>query len=183
MTKFDPSNWSGDRETLPFEELLEDDNLCGETFASKHEALTAGYWHGARREAGVPRNARRLGEEQQSAALDLLGALPWGDLRCGMDTLEQAVRLGLAEPQTEFALWMEEGEIRFGDEFDLTPAELESLTEEWRMAYVARLLRTIALMIGMPTEFASGASVPGERPRTIMGVMRSLDIAVGAPMG
>ena len=45
-----------------------------------------------------------------------------------------------------FLLWEADdaGEQRFGDEFTLTAQQVADLEPEWRLAYVARLIRSIA---------------------------------------
>lgn len=52
-------------------------------------------------------------------------------------------------------LWEEEGELRFGDEFELSAEQVAELDDEWRLAYIARLLHSAALTYGV------SPSVPG----------------------
>lgn len=47
------------------------------------------------------------------------------------------------------------GERRFGDEFGVTPERFANLDADWRRAYIARLLPTIALGRGTEAEFGT----------------------------
>jgi hypothetical protein len=80
--------------------------------------------------------------EQQ--AIDLLEDLPWGDVEQEIYGLEVALSLALEATGAAIQLWEEEGEQRFGDEFALSADEVASLDEDWRLAYIARLLYTAA---------------------------------------
>src|SRR5436853_575689 len=80
--------------------------------------------------------------EHQRAVLDLVKGLPWADVDGAICDMESALRLALEA----FVTWEEAAENQgFEDEFSLTPSQVRDLSPEWRLAYVARLLRTLAL--------------------------------------
>ena len=59
----------------------------------------------------------------------------------------------------DFRRWEHDAEsFGFADEFSLTPETVAELSPEWRLAYAARLLRSLALSYGMSTEFDLPAS-------------------------
>jgi hypothetical protein len=51
----------------------------------------------------------------------------------------------------EFPLWEAEGEERYVDEFGVSGEDVAEMTTEWRLAYVGRLVRTLALCYGVST--------------------------------
>ena len=84
--------------------------------------------------------------------------IAWADVLAAIDTVDEALRLALEATTEGFSLWQIEGagETNFGDEFSLSPSQVAALTAEWRLAYVGRLLRTIAVSYGLQTEFGGG---------------------------
>lgn len=97
-----------------------------------------------------------LNDKQQAHVLALVDGMAWGDLGPAVTTLERELRLMLEATRDWFPLWMSEGEDRFGDEFSLTPAQVTVLSGEWRLAYVARLLVSMALTYGVSTGIWDG---------------------------
>lgn len=58
--------------------------------------------------------------------------------------------------------WEAEGEERFGDEFELSSEQVASLDDEWRLAYIARLLHTAALAYGVFPGASPGRASGGD---------------------
>ena len=54
------------------------------------------------------------------------------------------------------------GEERFGDEFTLSADRVASLDDEWRLAYIARLLHSAAYLYGVSPHASPGRSADGE---------------------
>ena len=75
----------------------------------------------------------------------------WGDLEQALYGLEAALALALEATGHAIQLWEGEdgGEERFGDEFALSAGQVDSLDDEWRLAYIARLLYTAAETYGV----------------------------------
>jgi hypothetical protein len=92
----------------------------------------------------------QFNEKQQVQALALIENITWGDMEGTIPSLEEALRFALEATQDWFALWEEQGEDRFGDEFSLVPEQVTELSDQWRQAYVARLLTSIALFYDIP---------------------------------
>ena len=122
-----------------------------------------------------------LGQEQQQHALALLNSLPWGDVDGAIRAFEHALRVALEATANDFQCWEERAFGQgFDDEFSLTSEQVESLSDQWRAAYVARLLRNMALLYGVRTEFGPGPLGEPQLSRdSIGGVVRALnDMAV-----
>jgi hypothetical protein len=64
--------------------------------------------------------------------------------------------LALEATSDAFYAWEQADGPGVLDEFSLSQDQVACLTSEERLAYVARLLRTFALMYGVSTEFSSG---------------------------
>jgi hypothetical protein len=104
---------------------------------------------------------------QQEAALIVIEQRAWGDMDNAIRDTETALRLAMDATRAEFLRWEEELGPEFeregiGDEF-LVPAErVEEMSDGDKLAYVARLLRTLAISYGVDPGF--GYLVPGESP-------------------
>ena len=96
---------------------------------------------------------------QRQQALRLLESLAWGDMETAIHGLETALALAYEATGDAINLWEEAGEARFGDEFDLSAKQAAELTDEWRLAYVARLLATALQAYGV-----SPGTSPGRPP-------------------
>ena len=92
---------------------------------------------------------RQFSDSQRAAAIDLLESLAWGSVEWAIYDLEAALALAIEAAGGALRLWEEEGEERFGDELRLSVEQVASLDEEWRLAYIARLLDTAALAYGV----------------------------------
>lgn len=117
-----------------------------------------------------------MNEQQQQEALSLLTGLPWGDFDDAIREMEGCLRLALEATVAAFWMWEEEvEEIRFEDEFSLTPSQVDQLSPEWRLAYVARLLRSLALFYGVGTELGGGPPVGEACPDSPAAISRDLN--------
>lgn len=95
-------------------------------------------------------NSAQFDETQREQALALLEELPWGDLEQELYGLEVALALALEATGDAIQQWEdEEGEERFGDEFSLSAERVDSLDDDWRLAYIARLLHTAVQAYGV----------------------------------
>jgi hypothetical protein len=77
--------------------------------------------------------------------------------------MEAALRRAMEATRDALALWeaRAEDDLGFEDEFDLTADQVAELSDEWRLAYVARLLETLALAYGVnPDTFENKESCP-----------------------
>jgi hypothetical protein len=141
-------------------------------------------------EAACPQRARRdmtvdewqLTAEQRARALALIESLPWGDIDGHLVAMEEALRVAMDATAVDFELWEREGELRFVDEFSVTPDELEEMTDEWKLALVARLLRTVAMMYGVTTDYVPGQPNVGQEDwYTPAALLRGLNDIVEFP--
>jgi hypothetical protein len=102
---------------------------------------------------------QQFSDEQRERASALIESMAWGDLDGSITDMEAALRLAMEATRGDFQRWEQHAEsFGFADEFSLTPESVAELSPEWRLAYVARLLRTIALSYGVNTEFGLPAS-------------------------
>ena len=83
-------------------------------------------------------------EPQRAQVMALLETLPWGDVEREIGGLEVVLALAIEATGDAIQLWEEEGEECFGDEFELSADQVAALDDEWRLAYIARLLHTAA---------------------------------------
>lgn len=92
---------------------------------------------------------------QRARVLEIAETTPWGDIVNGVKDVELALRLALEATREEFLLWERElADARFVDEFSVAPHDVSAMPFVWRVAYVARLLRSAALAYGLYTEFS-----------------------------
>jgi hypothetical protein len=125
----------------------------------------------------------QLTAEERAPALALLESLPWGDIDGHLVAMELVLRVALDLTAVDFELWEREGEVRFGDEFSVTVDELEELPDEWKLALVARLLRTFAMMYGVSTDYVAGETNVGqETANTPAALLRGLNDIVQLPL-
>ena len=105
---------------------------------------------------------RQFDDRARARVISELKAVAWGDVESTTDALERALELALQATIDDFLRWENEG-LRRGldDEFGLSPDDVAQLSPEWKAAYVARLLRTIALMYGVETEFGAAGGTRG----------------------
>ena len=117
-----------------------------------------------------------MNAEQQAEVIDLVSEQPWDDIDAAIRDMETALRLALAATGEAFLIWEERADnAGFQDEFSLTPDQLEDLSLEWRLAYIARLLRSLALSYGISAEFGGGRLVGEERSATPAAILRRLN--------
>lgn len=108
-------------------------------------------------------SAAQFDDIQRAQAIALLEELPWGDLEQELYGLEAALALALEAVGHAIELWErdDEGEERFGDEFALSAEQAASLDDDWRLAYVSRLLYTAAMAYGVSPPGSPGRSADG----------------------
>jgi hypothetical protein len=104
----------------------------------------------------------QLTPEQRERALALIEQMTWGDMDGYIRDLEAALRLALEATTEDFRRWEDhigpELERDGYNEFCLPPDTVEAFafSDEDKLAYIARLLRSLALSYGVGTEFGAG---------------------------
>ena len=93
----------------------------------------------------------QLDRRHRLEAIDLIDAVPWGDMDGHIRCMEAALARALAATAEEFPLWEAEGEDHYVDEFSLGGEDVAEMSLEWRLAYVGRLVRSLALCYGVST--------------------------------
>lgn len=113
----------------------------------------------------------------QAAVVAALERRAWGDMALAIRALDKALRLALAASRSEFLDWQDRLEIEHEDEFSVPVEAIASMDARDRLAYLARLLRTVALMWGAETEFSMPAKPAYDE---LGGLLRELvDISTG----
>jgi hypothetical protein len=125
-------------------------------------------------------------EVQQRRTVELVEhTLATDDIESRLSDIAEALRLALEATRESYVQWHEQVETTcFSDEFALSRRQVEYLSPEWRLAYVARLIHTMALAYGVSTADSWGARGPGyPQPAgspSIAGLVKGLvDIAEG----
>jgi hypothetical protein len=186
---FDPDAWEGDLEELiGHEDLLANssEDLCDKVFASKREAFSTGLFLASQPTFGLDADPGSPFDQQaRRESLAAIEHVPWGNIINAVDSMNESLRRAMEATTDAFWMWEtgDAGERRFGDEFSLTSHEVDNLTPEWRIAYVARLIRSLEVCWGVSTEFGGGAlgapsedrSYPGWLIRALVAILyRSL---------
>lgn len=107
-----------------------------------------------------------------------MDSTPWGDVHGFALTLEQSLALAIQATGDDFWLWEREAERNgLRDEFSVSAGTVELMSDRWRLAYVARLIRTAAMTVGVPTEFSGDGALAPERA-SLGGLLRELESLV-----
>jgi hypothetical protein len=91
-----------------------------------------------------------MNNEQQARVAEFISQLPWGDFDGAICDVQLSLRLLLEATREALLMWEAEAEERgYEDEFSLTTDDVRNLTDEWRLAYVGRLIKSLALVYGL----------------------------------
>lgn len=97
----------------------------------------------------------KMTNHQKIEVMRALEAAPLADIETSLVGVEVVLELALQVTHDDFLRWEDEGAVLgYGDELALDTLEVAAMPTEWRLAYVARLLRTLALDLGIGTEFS-----------------------------
>jgi hypothetical protein len=103
---------------------------------------------------------------QRDEAIALLEHMTWGDMDCYICTLENALQRALKATAVDFQRWEDEVELTMEfegwDEFTVPETRVEEMSLEEKLAYVARLLRSLALSYGVGAGFGRRGEFLGE---------------------
>ncbi len=85
--------------------------------------------------------------------------------------IEQLLWSAIDATDVGYRLWEAEGEERFGDDLLMIPAEeVDGMDDEWKLAYVGHLLRSLAILYGVN----DGRTLEA-RPGSIAELLRKLN--------
>jgi hypothetical protein len=108
----------------------------------------------------------QFGPDQQARAVALIHRMAWGDMDYAIRDVETVLGLAMEATRAEFLRWEHElgplFEAEGYDEFSVPATQVEEMSDGDKLAYVARLLRTLALSYGVDAGF--GYLVAGESP-------------------
>jgi hypothetical protein len=103
-----------------------------------------------------------LNWDQRHRVLHLIDGIAWGDMDRSICALEATLGLALKVTVDDLAHWEEELEPRLNangiqDEFSVPAEAVEAMSTEERLAYVARLIKTVGLVYGLYGGFSARA--------------------------
>jgi hypothetical protein len=125
---------------------------------------------------GEPPGGETMSVEQQVRVVGLVSNLAWGSLDDELRDMELALRLALEATQEAFWMWEESAvDEGFEDDFGLTTDQVRDLSPDWRLAYVACLLRSLGLAYGVGTELGGGPLVGEASSGTLAMLLRGLN--------
>ena len=93
--------------------------------------------------------------------------------------VDESLLRAMQATSSDFEHWeLHSEEMGFEDEFSLTSDDVANMADEWKLAYIARLLRSLALAFGVGTEFGDRVLVAEHYPSSPAALLRGLnDIA------
>ena len=127
---------------------------------------------------------RQFDPSQQQRAITLLESFPWGDMDAYIPALEDALRRAMEGTRQEFQDWEDTVAPQLGiDEFGLSADDIKALPCRAKLAWVARMLRTLAMAYGVSTDFLcpDGIVVGEAESDTPAALLRGLNDIVGTP--
>ena len=87
-------------------------------------------------------------EARRQDLIAYVESLPWGDLGPSIMDIEVGLLRAVEATAEAMPLW-DEMEDHLGDEFHISDVRVQCMTLEQRLAYVARLVLTVALLYGV----------------------------------
>lgn len=148
--RLDPKEWEGDPDNLVGAEdrLANDPILCDHTFSSKQEAFVIGLYLGA----PDPATLDDRKDARTTAILKVIDETPWGDTNLALRVIDEALTIAMTTSREGLRFWENNlDDSPWNDEF--TVEDPASLTPEWQIALLARLLTTIAMAYGLGTPY------------------------------
>jgi hypothetical protein len=125
----------------------------------------------------------QLDRRQRQEALVLIEGIPWGDMDEAIRILEEVLDRVLDATAAEFPLWEAEGEDRYIDECSVSAEDVAEMSAEWRLAYIGRLVRSLALWYGVSTgDFGDDPPLLVADANSPGGLLRALNDVVAMPV-
>lgn len=114
----------------------------------------------------------QFSEAERQQAIELIERIPWGDADAQLNSFEASFRRAFEATAHALRLWEDSvsGYPGFSDEFELSPKDVSELSDEWRLAYVARHLENMRLVYGIFKE-----DVWDEEPESLANLLRGLN--------
>ena len=120
--------------------------------------------------------ARRVRSDEQIRRLLALLDLPWGDLHPAIEFVAYTLSYLMKLTPEEFLVWEADPEADYDSEFDAPVDEARARPPDWRLAHIARLIRSLAMVYGIETDYRrplSESPVP-PNPHSPAGVLAEL---------
>jgi hypothetical protein len=126
---------------------------------------------------------KQLSERQKREVIAVIESCTWGDMELHIRSVEAALERVLQATAEDFPLWEAEGEGRYADEFSISEEDIAGMSAEWRLAYIARLVRSLALCYGVATaEFGNAPPLLLAEPNSPGGLLRALNDLIMLPV-
>jgi hypothetical protein len=96
---------------------------------------------------------QHLSAAQERAVLELLEATPWERIERALSTIDESLSAAMRMTAEEYRFWQDK--IAAGPT-ELDHVALADLPDEWRLAFVAAVLRNACMAYGLTTDIAGG---------------------------
>lgn len=121
------------------------------------------------------RDGHQFSDDQRRRVAEAIESVAWGDtdrdIRCFEDVMRRAVEATRADADR----WDAELEDRYVDEFSVDPSDVADMDPGVRLAYVGRLVRTLALAWGVSAGYRGREAVGEASPRSLGHMVRTLN--------
>lgn len=111
---------------------------------------------------------------QVERARALLETTAWGDTIPATEGVAESLRYAMQLTRDEFVAWETEFDGDRIDEFEVPPQEARAMTPEWRLAHLARLVRSIAMNYGVDTDYGKSQPTGRLEPNSPAAVLAEL---------
>lgn len=116
-----------------------------------------------------------LNPGERADVLHRVAGIPWGDTSGALEDIGECLERVLAATRAEFLLWEDRGEEIGLDEFSLERRHVETMSPEWKLAYVARLVQSLAMAYGGAGLFSADDVSLELDPGSPGGLLHALD--------
>jgi hypothetical protein len=118
---------------------------------------------------------QQLSDDQHRRVSDAIESVAWGDIDGEIRSLEDAMRRAVEATRADADRWDAELEGRYVDEFSVDPSDVEDMDPAVRLAYVGRLVRSLALVWGVSGGYLGREAVGEASPGSLGHMVRTLN--------
>ena len=117
----------------------------------------------------------QLSDDQHRRVSEAIESVLWGDIDGDIRCFENAMRRAVEATRADADRWDAEFEDRYVCEFSVGPSDVEEMDPAVRLAYVGRLVRTLALAWGVSAGYRGREAVGEASPRSLGHMVRTLN--------
>jgi hypothetical protein len=105
---------------------------------------------------------KQFDEAQIRRAVETIQAATWGDIDGNLSGIHDGFTRLREVTRADLQVWEDYLDGRLPDEFSISRQKIEELSEEWRNAYVARLVESLYILWCGYSEADEHVSTPGQ---------------------